>query len=145
MAIDDIKRKRDFAHTLLVITARALAEHEIRSATSTQGRAKRYQITLLAAAPGEAVALPKSEVSADGGELGITIEEQEDGLRIKVQLYGFAALQAHGGRAARLVSANGAIDYAFRFSGQGTGVCMLADTPEVRAGLASCSVVVVDL
>jgi hypothetical protein len=90
------------------------------------------------------MALPKTEVSAEGGDLGLTIEAREDGLRVTVQLYGFAALHAHGGHEARLVSASGVIDYAFRFSRKGTGVCVLADTPQVRAGLANCTVLVAD-
>jgi hypothetical protein len=141
---NDNARKRDFAHTVMVITARALAEHEMRTSGAAEQTnfAPHYQITLLAASPGETIALPKSEVTAEGGNLGITFEEREDGLKVTLQLRGYAALQAHGGREARLVSSNGAIDYAFRFSRQGTGICLLADAPEVREGLARCSVLV---
>lgn len=134
---------RDFAHTVSVLTASALAANEA-GAPAARGAAplRQFDFELLAAAGDTQVKLPQSELLARGSELGVTIEEQADELWLKLQLKGFAALRENAGREARLVSANGAIDYRFRFSGKGAAVCVVADTPEVREGLRSFSIAV---
>jgi hypothetical protein len=142
MAPIDKKAWHDFAHTLRVVTAAALARHDLlRGQVGSPRFVKRFEVMLLAAAA-ESVALPKSDVIALGGGLAVAFEEREEGLWVKLQLKGFAALQANANRQARLVSANGAIDYAFCFGGTGGAVCVLANVPDVRLGLASLTVLV---
>jgi hypothetical protein len=140
---DDEKRKwADFAHTLRVVTASALARQELQLSPSLPPIfRKRYELTLLAAA-GSTVTLPRGEVVVPGGGLTIAFEEGQGGIRVRLQLKGYAALRSNADRQARLVSSNGAIDYAFRFGRSGGAVCVLAGSPEVREGLSNLAVLV---
>lgn len=129
---------RDFLHTLDVLTASAQADLEAAeaSATAPPARWRRgFTVELLAAAAPEGVVLPETEVLGEGAELGVHIVPSDFELRVTLQLQGFAALDRYGGQEARVVSANGAIDYRVRFSRSGAAVCALANTPGVREGL----------
>lgn len=139
----DARQWRDFAHTVSVLTANALAAHE-RTASGAPAAlpAPRFEFEVLAAAEEADAKLPGTEFLARGSALGATIEERPGELWINLQLKGFAALSEAAGREARLVSANGAIDYRFRFSDRGTAVCVVADTRQVREGLKHFSVAV---
>jgi len=151
MDAGDKKHLRDFAHTILVLSARVRAQNAQREAgrLSSLSRYKqaslprrfvpRFELNLLAAATGN-LNLPKAEILAEGGGLGITIVEREDEVQVTLQLKGFASLTAYAGREARLVSSDGSIDYAFRFSEGGTGLCVLANSPGIRAALGSLTV-----
>jgi hypothetical protein len=139
----DAKLWRDFRHTMRVITASALAQHDL---AATGGRAAprvtTFTFDLLAAAAAADVRLPERRLST-GSELAAELDDSRAGeIRLSLQLKGFAALKENAGRPARLVSANGAIDYAFRFGDHGGAVCVLADMPEVRDGLKAFSVLV---
>ena len=148
---------RNFAHTIMVITARARVQDRGRSVDGAIPRRRkgdrvpdsstyipRFEITLLAAAASSSFTLPKAEIPAESGGLGITIEDGVTEIQVTLQLKGFAALSANAGREARLVSSDGVIDYAFRFSEAGTGTCVLAASPEVRASIVNLSVLVSD-
>lgn len=132
----------DFAHTLRVVTASALARHELQRTQSLPPIfRKHFELTLLAAA-GSTVTLPRAEVVVPGGGLTIAFEERQEGIRVRLQLKGYAALQSNANRQARLVSSNGAIDYAFRFGSSGGAVCVVGDMPEIREGLMRLAVLV---
>lgn len=149
----DKKRWRDFAHTVLVLSARARNAQRESGRSSPRGEhtqlpasrrfVRRFECNLLAAAT-SGFTLPKAEVLAEGGGLGITIDDRDNEIRVTLQLKGFAALTGYAGREARLVSADGAIDYAFRFSEGGTGLCVLANAPAVHTALSSLSVLVAE-
>lgn len=147
---------QDFAYTLRVLTASALARYDsgkdsdpeefrseddqARAAIRTARFVPMYEVTLRAASDSLSSRLPKSEVAAKGGGLSVLIAERAGQIIVTLQLKGFTALRRGAGREARLVSANGAVNCEFRFSNKGTGVCELVDDPEVRQGLARMTV-----
>ncbi len=139
----DAKRWHDFRHTALVLTASALAEHDLATAGGrARPRIATFAFDLLAAAGASDVKLP-SELLSPGTDLAATFDFGRAGeIRVSLQLKGFAALKENAGRPARLMSANGAIDYAFRFGDRGAAICVLADTSAVRDGLKAFLVVV---
>lgn len=139
----DRNRMLDFAHTILVMRARALAEHEIaRGRKLEQRQTTTFEFTLLAAAgPGE-LQLPQSEMLTTDGAVGVRLERHESAIRVHLQLKGYAKLSAFSGRDARLVAGNGSIDYAFRFDERGSAVCSLADDPAIVQGLAGLRIVI---
>jgi len=139
------KKWRDFAHTLRVLTASTFARHEISRTHGHLDRlVKRYEVELLAAASADQLSLPQSSVTAAGGSLSVSFEERGTELWVRLQLKGFTALSELAGREARLKSANGAVDVGFRFSGEGTAVCVLSNEPAVREGLARFEVLEVE-
>ncbi len=127
---------RDFLYTLDVVTNSAVADLEAGTGNWVKG----FDVILLAAASEGGLKLPESEVLAEGSELGITMLSEGPEMKLNLQLQGFAALDTYGGRAARLVSENGAIDYRLRFSDGGAATCMLSDAPKVREGLGRFAV-----
>lgn len=140
--VKDSRSWLNFAHTLRVQAAAALARHDLLMGQHQRLRfVRRFELTLLAAAT-ESVSLPKSDVVAQGGGLVMAFEERRDEIWVRLQLKGFAALRANADRQARLVSSNGAVEYAFHFGSTGGAVCVLANVPEVRAALASLAVFV---
>ena len=136
----DERRWLDFAHTAVVLTASALAQEEIANGRGAP-RIARFAFDLLAAADPGQVTLP-GRLTASGNELSATVEEGSGEIRVVLQLKGFGALKENAGRAGRLVSVNGAIDYAFRFGERGSALCVLAETPAIRDGLKAFSVFV---
>jgi hypothetical protein len=135
----DNQEWRDFLRTLDVLTASAKADLEAEEASAPQWRPA-FAVELLAAAHAEGVRLPETEILCEGNELAVQIAPSDFELRVTLQLQGFAALDQYGGQEARVVSANGAIDYRVRFSASGTAVCMLANKPKIREGLGKFSV-----
>jgi hypothetical protein len=144
---------RDFAHTVQVITASALARHHLDAAVGASMPAtpasasagfppnrvvlKQFNITLLAASAATGFALPMTEFLVDGGTLGVLIDERtvKGEIRIVLQLKGYAAMQQSAGREAYVVSDNGSIDTIVQFSPRGAAFFVLDDLPGVRVGL----------
>jgi hypothetical protein len=117
------------------VTALAVAEAE-HAEWNKGGWRQEFEVDMLAAAGAQGFSEGTSEVLAIGSELGAQIVPLEQGVEVKLQLQGFPALEAFGGRPARLVSANGAIDYRLRFDTEGAARCLLSDTPRIREGLS---------
>ncbi len=147
---DSAKAWRDFVHTAKVLLASALARHEMaRHAvmkTEAAGSApvRVFEFELLAAASRLEMRFEGGEVLARGGGLKAVIAELDGELNVKLQLLGYSTLKQAAGREARLVSDNGAIDYAFRFSKTGAATCVLANTVEVKQGLGHFTVQIFD-
>jgi hypothetical protein len=135
----DNQEWRDFLRTLDVLTASAKADLEAGEASGPQWRPA-FTAELLAAAQPEGVKLPETEILCEGNELAVQIASSDFELRVALQLQGFSALDQYGGQEARVVSANGAIDYRVRFSASGSAICMLANKPKIREGLGKFSV-----
>jgi hypothetical protein len=135
MTMQDLNERRrgwrDFNHTVRVIIARVVTEQEL----SPRALTGRYLVTLLAAAGTAGLNLPKSEVLAEGSQVGIRIETEGAALKITMQLRGFAALKAHAGCHGRLISADAMVEVPFQFDRTGTAVCFMTDTQVARAGL----------
>jgi hypothetical protein len=143
MTADEKGRKmwRNFAHSVAVATASVLARHELTKASPKPPTfVKRFTITPLAAAGEAELKLPGSAMLAQGGDLQVTFEDRPGEIWVALQILRYAALRENAGQEARLVSTNGAINYAFRFSGAGQAVCVLSDDPNVRAGLKSFAI-----
>ncbi len=130
----------DFAHTASVHIATALAEYERAQQGALGRRPAAYTFALLAAATEPDAPLPSSLDAREGG-LRMTIELQGDELWIRLELEGFAAIDEHAGRAGILLSENRAISYPLVFDAAGRALCVLDNTPEVRAGIRSLRVV----
>lgn len=130
---------RAFLEAIDMVTASALAELDAESEPMSEWRCI-FQVELLAAAGSDTVRLPETGVLSEGSDLGVTVTPEHRGLVVRLQLQGFATLDRFGGRDARLLSDNGAIDYRCVFSRGGAAVCILADEPHVRAGLCKCAV-----
>jgi hypothetical protein len=128
-----------FLETIDLVTASALADLEAGAEPKRRWR-RTFQVELLAAASGDGVELPETGILSEGSELGVTITPEDRRLIVRLQLQGFATLDQFGGREARLVSDNGAIDYRFTFAHSGSAVCILADDSRVREGLCKCAV-----
>jgi hypothetical protein len=129
------KKYADFAHTVRVVTARALAEHERGIPIVAARTAQRFTVIAMAAAAADMADLPRGEILAREGELGARFEARDGRVYATLQLKGFSAITAHGGRSGRLMTSNGAVDCRFTFDTRGKSVCVLLDAPEVRAGL----------
>jgi hypothetical protein len=151
----------DFAHTVQVITASAVARHamdvagggRVAASAGTGGRlpanrsiVKQFNITLLAASAATGFALPMTEFLVDGGMLGVLIDERtvKGEIRIVLQLKGYAAMQQSAGREAYIVSDNGSIDTIIQFSPRGAAFFVLDDLPGVRAGLRNFKLMTLD-
>lgn len=128
----------DLAHTASMLMARALARHE-RTTADRRGFTPAFTFELMAAATTAEPPLPHALEAREDG-LAMTIEERGPELWLTLQLAGFAALDEYGGRPGRLVSHNGAIDYPFAFDAHGRAVCVLANEPAVRHGIAGLAV-----
>jgi hypothetical protein len=89
----------------------------------------------------EQPALPAKDWGDLRRQLLAGVEPMVDGLRLTLQAQGFAVLREIARATARVRAANGAIDMRCRFDESGRALLVLADTPEVREGLASFSVV----
>ena len=139
------KKYDDFLHTARVVIARAVAEQEREAFGKSAGRriATRIPVMALAAASYD-LTLPTSEVSAQGGQLGIRFEPTGDKIKVTLQFKGFSAVSAGANRAGRLVSANRAIDSSIQFDGRGKAICVLLDVPEIREGLLAFDVEIVE-
>jgi hypothetical protein len=131
---------RGFLKTIDLLTAAALEELEAQAGHESTRWERKFEVVLLAAASAEGIRLPESEVLSQGSELGVTITPGNEQLFLKLQLQGFATLDQFGGREARLVSENGAIDYRFRFAASGQAICILADRLSVREGLGKFAI-----
>ncbi len=130
----------DFAHTASVHVATALAEYERAQRAALARHPAAYTFELLAAATEPDAPLPSSIDAREGG-LRMTIETQGDELWLRLELDGFAAIDEHAGRAGILISANRAIHYPLVFDGEGRALCILDNTPEVRAGTRALRIV----
>jgi len=130
----------DFAHTASVYMATALAEYERAQRATLGWQPAAYTFELLAAATEPDAPLPSSIDAREGG-LRMTMEQQGDELWLRLELDGFAAIEEHAGRTGILISANRAISYPLVFDGAGRALCILDNTPEVRAGTRSLSIV----
>lgn len=136
---------RDFAHSLAVIAASAHARHELTQiAPRPAGFVRRFEVALLAAAGHAGLELPKDAILATKGDLRAAIDERTEEIWVTLQILHYAALRQNGGRRAQLISENGAIDYAFRFSETGTAVCVLANDISVKQGLESFAIYVAE-
>ncbi len=131
---------RGFLQAIDFLTAAALADLDAEAELKPSSWERRFEIVLLAAAGEDGVQLPGSEVLSEGNELGIRIAPDSGQLLLKLQLQGFAALDEFGGREARLVSDNGAINYRFRFNSGGAATCVLSDRTHVREGLGKFAI-----
>jgi hypothetical protein len=152
----DRKLRRDFAHTLTVTVASALAADDLahrrqkETADNVQGgrpsnlretRVRRFEIRLLAAA-GTELALPRQEILTPDGAIGIRFEPSDGEIRVHLQLKGFAALSSFARRAGRLTGGDGVVDHVFRFDQDGAALCVLADSPVIRAALGNLRILV---
>ncbi len=131
---------RGFLKTIDLLTAAALSELDAEAELKSGRWERKFEVVLLAAASQDGVRLPESEVLSEGSELAVTITPEDEQLFLKLQLQGFATLDQFGGREARLVSDNGAIDYRFRFGTSGSAICVLADRVRIREGLGKFAV-----
>lgn len=133
--------RRDFLHTAGVLIASAITCCNMAAAVAEpQWRGRRFDFLPLAAATHSGDAGP-AQLTARDGALVATVETRDDALWVRLQLRGFAALKENAGQDARLVSANRAIDYWFRFDADGGATCVLANEPAVREGLTDFFVV----
>jgi hypothetical protein len=130
---------RDFLRTLDALTASAKGDLEAADA-SDDGWRPAFDVELLAAASPDGISLPETEILCAGAELAARIAESDFELRLTLQLQGFATLDQYGGREARVVSENSAIDYRICFSASGAAVCLLANKPKIREGLGKFAV-----
>lgn len=133
---DGAQRYRDFAHTVRVITARSLAEHDAADDLPVV----RYSLSLVAAAGATGINLPVGEVLVEGRQLGIRFEPRLGELEVTLQLKGIAALKAHRRQIGRLTSLAGLFDVVFQFSDRGLAVCVVPDNVEVRQALSTCMI-----
>jgi hypothetical protein len=153
---EDRKLWRDFAHTLTVAMASALAADDRARENAKQvldlptgrlpsgpptDRTKQFDIRLLAAAGAEFV-LPQQEILTPDGAVGVRFDPRAGEIRIHLQLKGFAALSGFADRAGRLTGGDGIIDHVFRFDQGGAALCVLADNPNVRAALGELRIIV---
>jgi hypothetical protein len=137
---DEEQEWRSFLHTIDLLTAAALADLDAEAELKPASWTRKFEITLLAAAGADGVRLPSSEVLSEGNELGVVITPEHGQIFLKLQLQGFAALEQFGGREARLVSDNGAIDYRLHFNSSGSAACVLSDASSVREGLSKFAI-----
>jgi hypothetical protein len=143
MTASAVERKfwRDFAHTLTVTMASALAADDVARRDESLCT-RTFEFTLLAATGQQGFVLPREERLTADGTMGLRFEEGPGEIRVLLQLKGFAAIAAFGGRTARLVSLNGAVYYEFRFDSRGAAACTLADDAHVREGLRGLRVAI---
>ena len=155
MEPDDKKFWRDFAHTVEVITGRALAEQERHTSkvavtetvvpfASRAGRAgtgehRRYvghfELERLAAASAEELSVRKGELYTRDGNIVGKFAPNDGHLRLSLQLKGYALLSAYGGRMARLTCFNGVQSDTFRFDERGSAELELPDDAATQEGL----------
>lgn len=136
------RRRRDFLHTAGVLIGSAITCCDMAAAEAEplwEGRRFDFLPMAAAASSGEAAS---SQILARDGALAVTIETRDDAIWLRLQLKGFAALQQNAGQDARLVSANRAIDYRFRFGTDGGATCVLANEPAIKQGLTDFCVVI---
>lgn len=141
-------RWRDFAHTVSVKLAGALASHEAtaRASAAPPTRVVRQTFTfaLLAAATGETPRLPTGGYEAAEGGLTLSTATGAGRIRVALQLEGLDALEAGAGREARLVSDDGSLDGVVRFDDQGQASLAVDDSDSMRAALTRLRVDVLD-
>jgi hypothetical protein len=136
------KNWQDFKFTVDVIIAAALAREDIAAVRSRDAQAtSTLRFNLLAAAASEDAVLPQGEWQDTRQLVSTAVREQDGELRITFQAQGFAALTRVTGRAARMVSANGEIEVAFRFDSGGRAIAVLADNADVRRALTDFMIV----
>jgi len=157
--LKDREQWHRFAQRVRDLTARALAEHDLRSGNrpsqdeaSAVPHAPDFDFSAepetdaasplhrIAAATIELLTLDRGEALADTGHVTLIFETKAQGVHIQLQLKGYAALEAHASKPGRLVSANGAIDVVFRFDNRGTAGFIIPDNPLMRAGLVGLTV-----
>ncbi|MCK1389022.1 hypothetical protein [Bradyrhizobium sp. 21] len=115
-----------------VIIASAIAKDDVREFERIQAG---FEFKLLAAADSEQPRLPSRDWSDRRQMLSAEIEEVDAELRVTFQSMGYAALRQFAGRAARMLSNDGAIDVAFRFDSQGRSVAIVANSPLTRQAM----------
>jgi hypothetical protein len=138
----DAKRWRDFKFTVDVVLAAALAREdlaEFRAADTASFGALHFK--LLAASTSEQPRLPAEPWSDVSQMVSASLEESAGDLRMTFQAIGYAAMTYVAGKGARIVSADGEIEVAFRFDAGGRGIAVLADNAAVRRALADFSIV----
>ena len=135
----DKKSWNDFNFTIDVILATALARDDL--AQAREGQASTFKFTLLAAADSEVPAFPASGWRDTRQFLSTALVEKAGELRMSFQAVGYAAMTRVAGKAARMVSADGEIEVAFRFDNQARGIAVLADTAAVRHALTDFLIV----
>lgn len=127
----------DLQHTVAVITAAALGRDDYRDLAQSL-RARQLAFTLKAAATQEAPQLPQGPWFDGGRQMQVRTSALDGSLQLEFQAQGYAAMRRWARREARLLAQRDAeriIDQRFRFSAEGKGLVVVADTPEVRAAL----------
>ena len=143
---------RDLSHTVSVLVASATAADALETDASNRKPAEKapdrpvatiYRFELLAAEAGT-VKLPEGQVATRDGGLLAQFAIVGDDLNVALQLTGYAALRQSAGRECRMKSADGVIDYQFRFDKSGKATCVLANTEAVRTALRDFQIDVLD-
>jgi len=132
---------RDFRFTLSVVAASAQAEADLQEDLGDAGRL-RLEFRLMAAAATEQPVLPRDGWADRRRLMTAQVSEQPGELRLGLQAEGFEALRQVAGRTAVVRAENGAIEQHCTFDANGSALVVLADTPEVRDGLAAFAVLV---
>lgn len=130
---------RDFAHTLTVDMASALAARDIASGRTT-GRTRTFTLHLKAAAGGQGYVLPATEQLTSDGMIGLRFERNDGGITIHLQLKGFAAISNFGNCPARIVSDDRVIAIEVVFDRHGSASCVVADEPRTLEALRTLRV-----
>lgn len=144
---DPRQDKADFALTAAAVLHAALARRLAAlasladSAASPTARAEVFTFRLMAAASSQSPALPDRPLLDSSRQLSLAIRQGDGRLDLRLQALGFAALRRIAGHRARLVSADRRIDRRFGFDSNGSGCVILQDSPEIRAALATLSVI----
>jgi hypothetical protein len=125
------KSRRNFEHTVRVVTASIHAAEAFAPRTI----AATFVVSRLAAAGAAGLKLPQGEILALGSQLAVRMEAVGSDLQVTLQLRGFQALRAHGGKSGRLVSADQRVHVAFAFDAKGKAVCVMTDSDIARGGL----------
>jgi hypothetical protein len=135
----DAKSWQDFKFTVDVVLASALAREELAHVEASQHRVVHFK--QLAAADSDVLRFPAAGARDTQQLMAAVLAESVGELRMSFQAIGYAAMMLFARRGARMVSADGRIEVAFRFDGQAHGIAVLADDTAVRRALIDFSVV----
>lgn len=126
-------------HTVSVITTAALgaADHAEVSAAL---RSRRLEFMLKAAASQDSPKLPDAQWYDGGRQMAVQTRSEDGRLELSFQAQGYEAMRRWAKRGVRLLARHRGtivVDQHFRFSADGRGTLVLADTANVRESLAS--------